>query len=147
MADVQGQIEQARKAGYSDAEIADFLKQKDPKVAKALDSGYQPQEVLSYLTRSVTPSPPPPGMRRVGPGDIPTASGFIPVPEQEVPRSFMQRVTGTLAAPLDVALTLGSGAAASGENIEVTYLGISSDENGAAVLASDLAATYGASLD
>lgn len=44
-------------------------------------------------------------------------------------------------------ITLGSGAAASGENIEVTYLGISSDENGAAVLASDLAATYGASLD
>ena len=54
-------------------------------------------------------APPPPGMRRVGPGDIPTASGFIPLPEQEVPRSLMQRVAGTFAAPLDVALTLASG--------------------------------------
>jgi hypothetical protein len=46
MADLSGQIEQARKAGYSDAEIAGFLKQKEPKIAKALESGYQPQEIL-----------------------------------------------------------------------------------------------------
>ena len=56
-------------------------------------------------------APPPPGMRAVKPGEIPTASGFAPEPQPDVPRTFMQRVTGTLAAPLDVALTLGSGAA------------------------------------
>ena len=56
-------------------------------------------------------APPPPGMRAVKPGEIPTASGFVPEPQPDVPRTFMQRVTGTLAAPLDVALTLGSGAA------------------------------------
>jgi hypothetical protein len=56
-------------------------------------------------------APPPPGMRAVKPGEIPTASGFVPEPQPDVPRTFMQRVTGTLAAPLDVALTLGSGVA------------------------------------
>jgi hypothetical protein len=54
---------------------------------------------------------PPPGMRAVKPGEIPTESGFVPEPQKDVPRSFMQRMAGTVAAPLDVALTLGSGVA------------------------------------
>lgn len=54
-------------------------------------------------------APPPPGMRAVRPGEIPTESGFVPEPQQEVPRTFLQRAAGTLAAPLDVALTLTSG--------------------------------------
>jgi hypothetical protein len=53
----------------------------------------------------------PAGMRPVQAGEIPTASGFYATPTPEVPRSFMQRVGGLAAAPLDVALTLGSAAA------------------------------------
>ena len=53
---------------------------------------------------------PPPGMRAVRPGEIPTESGFYPVPPEEPRRTFGQRVLGTVAAPLDVAATLVSGA-------------------------------------
>ena len=53
---------------------------------------------------------PPPGMRPVRPGEIPTQSGFYPVPPEEPRRTFGQRVLGTAAAPLDVAATLVSGA-------------------------------------
>jgi hypothetical protein len=53
----------------------------------------------------------PEGFRPVRQGEIPTASGFYATPTPEVPRSFMQRVGGLVAAPLDVALTLGSAAA------------------------------------
>lgn len=49
MSDFRSQIEQARKAGYSDDEIVGYLKQSEPKVTKALESGYSPSEVLSYL--------------------------------------------------------------------------------------------------
>ena len=92
MADFSGQIEQARKAGYSDAEIANFLKQKEPKVAKALESGYQPQEVLAYLTRA--PATPP--------GQIPGAGPYQAPPAQpsEVPlgRRVIQFVRPTVEA-------------------------------------------------
>lgn len=53
---------------------------------------------------------PPPGMRAVQPGEIPTESGFYPVPPEEPRRTFGQRVLGAAAAPLDVAATLASGA-------------------------------------
>lgn len=96
MADFSGQIEQARKAGYSDAEIANFLKQKEPKVAKALESGYQPQEVLAYLTR--VPSAP-----VTPPGQIPGAApGMVAPPAQPsgvpVGRRVMQFVRPTVEA-------------------------------------------------
>lgn len=53
---------------------------------------------------------PPPGMRAVQPGEIPTESGFYPVPPEEQRRTFGQRVLGAAAAPLDIAATLASGA-------------------------------------
>ena len=56
------------------------------------------------------PAAPPPGMRAVRPGEIPTESGFYPVPPEEPTRTFGQRVLGAAAAPLDVAATLVSGA-------------------------------------
>jgi len=52
----------------------------------------------------------PPGMRPVQPGEIPTESGFYPVPPEEQRRTFGQRVLGAAAAPLDIAATLASGA-------------------------------------
>jgi hypothetical protein len=79
-----------------------YLAKTAPKPAPA---AFDPDAYLRSKT------PPPPGMRAVQPGEIPTASGFLPVPQPDVPRTFMQRVLGTAAAPLDIALTLGSGAA------------------------------------
>lgn len=43
------QINTARRAGYTDAEIIGHLKAKDPKVAMALDEGYTPEEILSHI--------------------------------------------------------------------------------------------------
>ena len=58
-----------------------------------------------------TRPPPPPGMRAVQPGEIPTESGYYALPTEEPQRTVGERVLGAAAAPLDVALTLGSGAA------------------------------------
>ena len=63
-----------------------------------------------FATFVTAPAAPPPGMRAVRPGEIPTESGFYPVPPEEPTRTFGQRVLGTAAAPLDVAATLVSGA-------------------------------------
>lgn len=49
MADFREQINAARRAGYSSAEIADYLKQSDPRVGEALAGGYSPDEVIDYL--------------------------------------------------------------------------------------------------
>ena len=45
------QINTARRAGYSDDELIGYLKDKDPRVTQALDSGYKPGEIFdrSYL--------------------------------------------------------------------------------------------------
>ena len=97
MADLSGQIEQARKAGYSDAEIVGFLKQKEPKVTKALESGYQPQEVLSYLTRAAAPAAPvtPPGQI---PGAVPGMVAPPAVSEVPMGRRAIQMVRPTVEA-------------------------------------------------
>lgn len=77
-----------------------YLRQSTPAPASAAAKGFDPD---AYL-RSIAP----PGMRPVQPGEIPTASGYYPLPAEEVPRTFMQRAAGTFAAPLDVAATLAS---------------------------------------
>lgn len=59
-----------------------------------------------YLGITKTPE----GMRPVRPGEIPTASGFLPLPPEEPQRTLGQRGMGAIAAPLDVAATLVSGA-------------------------------------
>lgn len=43
------QINTARRAGYSDDELIGYLKDKDPRVTQALDSGYKPVEILEHL--------------------------------------------------------------------------------------------------
>ena len=55
MADIQAQISEARKAGYDDAAIAAHLTgmpEYGSKMKTALDAGYKPTEILSYLTPS-----------------------------------------------------------------------------------------------
>jgi len=54
MADnLRNQINAARRGGYSDAEIVDYLKGSDARVAEALTQGYTPEQITAYL------SPPP----------------------------------------------------------------------------------------
>jgi hypothetical protein len=48
---VKQQIEVAKKAGYSDQEITDFLSKKDPRVSQALESGYKPDQVIEFLSK------------------------------------------------------------------------------------------------
>ena len=54
------QIQQARDAGYSDEEIANFLSKKDEsqasKFSKAIESGYTSTEILNHLHESQQPS-------------------------------------------------------------------------------------------
>lgn len=48
------QINTARRAGYSDAEIIDHIKDKDPKISSALNEGYSPDEILSHIAPAPT---------------------------------------------------------------------------------------------
>ena len=49
----QEKYQQARKAGYTDQEIMEYLGTKDPsfeqKMVKAQEAGYSPEEVLGYF--------------------------------------------------------------------------------------------------
>lgn len=48
------QINTARRAGYGDDEIVDFLKQTDNRINEAISSGYKPAEILSFLAPEPT---------------------------------------------------------------------------------------------
>lgn len=43
------QVNTARRAGYSDADIVQFLGQQDPRFGQALESGYKPSEILNFV--------------------------------------------------------------------------------------------------
>ncbi len=68
MADIAKQIEQARIAGYSDAEISDFVSRNNallaPKIKEASAAGYQPSEILGHLAATPKPTPKPYDIRR-----------------------------------------------------------------------------------
>lgn len=51
---LRDQINTARRAGYTDDEIVDFLKDKDPRVVKALEAGFKPVEITDYLAPKPT---------------------------------------------------------------------------------------------
>ena len=65
----------------------------------------QPEAQNPFAQFAVTPE----GTRPVQPGEIPTASGFLPLPPEEPRRTLGQRILGAATAPLDVAATLASG--------------------------------------
>lgn len=50
MADYAAKIAQARKAGYSDAEIVGFLSKSDQKVQQAKAAGYNDADIIGYLS-------------------------------------------------------------------------------------------------
>jgi hypothetical protein len=56
------QINTARRAGYSDAEIIEHIKDKDPKISTALNEGYSPDEILAHI------APPPTSMESIARG-------------------------------------------------------------------------------
>lgn len=43
------QVNSARRAGYSDADIVQFLGKQDPRFGQAIESGYNPSEILSFI--------------------------------------------------------------------------------------------------
>ena len=53
------QLEEARKAGYSDDEIQDFLSKQHPNfdVESAKKAGYSPDEIMQFLSSQKTPEP------------------------------------------------------------------------------------------
>ncbi len=50
MPDLRQQVETARKAGYSDAEIVAYIGKSDPRVSKAKGSGYADAEIVGFLS-------------------------------------------------------------------------------------------------
>ena len=70
-------ITDARKAGYSPAEVVDFLALSDPNVQTARNAGFTDEEILNHLA---PPPPPPPSMTRQvldGVGDAISAIGDV----------------------------------------------------------------------
>jgi hypothetical protein len=66
------QINTARRAGYSDAEIIEHIKDKDPKISTALNEGYSPDEILAHI------APPPTKMESLARGAGITLRGAAP---------------------------------------------------------------------
>lgn len=50
----RNRINTARRQGYSDDEIVGYLKDKDPRVAQALQEGFKPTEIVDYLAPKPT---------------------------------------------------------------------------------------------
>jgi hypothetical protein len=49
MATIRKQIQEARKEGYSDSEIAAFLSEADPRIAEAFSEGYKLDQIANYV--------------------------------------------------------------------------------------------------
>jgi hypothetical protein len=75
-----GQIDEARKQGYSDDEITSYLSSQRadlaPKIHEAASSGYSPTEIVSYL-HDTPVAPTVPGMEKLGgtPPGLPSDKG------------------------------------------------------------------------
>lgn len=71
------QINTARRAGYSDDELIGYLKDKDPRVTKALTEGYKPNEILEYLAPALSMGEE--AVRKVGVGIRGVSEALAPV--------------------------------------------------------------------
>ncbi len=52
--DFRNQVNTARRAGYSDADIIGFLNQQDARIGQAMEAGYDPSEILNFLAPQPT---------------------------------------------------------------------------------------------
>lgn len=93
MADLRTRIEEARREGYSDDEIASFLSGGNPRVQEAIREGYSATEVLQFLTsQPEAPQATPPAV------PVPAAEPQAP-PPQAAPTQAGQTAP---AAPTDM---------------------------------------------
>lgn len=80
--ELRDQVNQARRANFSDEDIVKFLADKDPRVAEALQSNYSPSAILNFI------APPPTTTEKVtrmvgavgkeaGPGAVATTLGAL----------------------------------------------------------------------
>ena len=92
MATLADQIGQARQQGYSDNEIAGFLGTSHPELApkfqQATKAGYQPSEILQYLSKAPSASAIP-GTEKLG--------GLPPMPAAPLAPRLRNDATGVLA--------------------------------------------------
>ena len=102
-------IDGARKAGYSDTEIADYLgKQRNFDVGGARKSGYSDTEILSHLTAKAAPSSTPPatGPRQAAMvSNPPPEPGFINkalVAGYQVPKFYLDALRNAPADAMEV---------------------------------------------
>jgi hypothetical protein len=72
--DYKEKIREARRNGYSDAEIIKYLAATDPKVKEAVDSGYKPTEIIKFIS---PPKKAAPRNRGTGIGAIDTTVDVI----------------------------------------------------------------------
>jgi hypothetical protein len=106
------QINTARRAGYSDDELIGFLKDKDPRVAQALNAGYQPAEVLQHLAPKLSTGEE--VVRKIGVAARGAAEALAPVAAGAgtgfmlggPPGAAAGALAGGLAAPLTDAATM-----------------------------------------
>jgi hypothetical protein len=98
-------VEAARKAGYTDAELADFLgKQAGFDTPGARKAGYADSEIIAKLSSNAAPS----AVSRI-PGVTPQQAALMPMPAQTPDTSNASLVDKAIGTG-EAALTLGTGA-------------------------------------
>lgn len=105
MADIREQVNQARRAGYSEREIAEFVASQDNRVQEALAEGYSADEIMAFI------APTPTTMEQVqrgagvvagatGPLAVGTTSGAIMGAPFGPPGVALGALTGSLSVPI-----------------------------------------------
>jgi len=105
MADIREQVNQARRAGYTEQEIANFLSAQDPRVKEAISEGYSADEVMAFI------APTPTTMERVergagivgratGPTAVGTTAGALLGIPGGPPGVALGSVVGSLSVPV-----------------------------------------------
>lgn len=93
------QINTARRQGYTDDEIVNYLKDKDPRVSQALEAGYKPTEIADYLAPKSTMGEE--VMRKAGIAVRGAAEAIAPVTAGALGGAALGAMTG-VAAPVAV---------------------------------------------
>jgi len=94
MSEIQDKIKEAKKEGFTDNQIVEFLAQLPdvgPQIATALESNYKPDEILKFLGQSPA--------YRAG-TELPTAQRGVISALQGPTFNFLPRIGGAIAAPI-----------------------------------------------
>lgn len=95
MSEIQDKIKEAKKEGFTDNQIVEFLAQLPdvgPQIATALESNYKPDEILKFLGQSPA--------YRAG-TELPTAQRGVISALQGPTFNFLPRIGGAVAAPFE----------------------------------------------